>query len=99
MFSVKAADPSGSAVALAPLTLTRGARHLAFPPDSRALVVLRGDIQHKNLWLINLRTGAEQKLTDLPSDFDVRDCDISPDGHEAVLKRIQDRSEVVLAQR
>jgi Tol biopolymer transport system component len=95
-FSVKAAKPNGSAIALPPLTLTRGARHLAFLPGSRNLVVLRGEIQHKNLWLINLQTGAEQQLTDLPSDFDVRDFDVSPDGHEAVLERIQDRSEVVL---
>jgi hypothetical protein len=37
-------------------------------------------------------------LTDLPSDFDVRDFDVSADGREAVLDRIQDRSEVVLVE-
>ncbi|MGB6688076.1 MAG: hypothetical protein WBE76_09575 [Terracidiphilus sp.] len=95
-FSVKAAKPDGSALSLPPLTLARGARHLAFLPGGRTLVVLRGEIQHKNLWLINLKTGAERQLTDLPSDFDVCDFDVSPDGHEAVLERIQDRSEVVL---
>ncbi len=41
-------------IALPPLTLTRGARHIAFLPGGRALVLLRGEIQHKNLWLINL---------------------------------------------
>jgi hypothetical protein len=76
--------------------LTRGARHLAFLPGGRALVVLRGDIQHKDLWLIDLDTGSERQLTHLPSDFDIHDFDISPDGHEVVLEREQDRSDVVL---
>ena len=95
-FSVKAAKPDGSPFALKPLALTRGARHLAFLPGGRALVVLRGDIQHKDLWLINLETGAEQRLINLPSNFHVRDFDVSSDGHEAVLEQVQDRSEVVL---
>ena len=94
-FSVKAVKSDGSTLALPPLTLTRGSRHLVFLPGGRTLVVLRGELQHRNLWLINLETGAELQLTDLPSDFDVRDFDVSPDGREAVLERIQDRSEVV----
>jgi Tol biopolymer transport system component len=97
-FSVKAANPDGSAFALPPLTLARGARHLAFLAGGRSLVVLRGEIHHKDLWLINLQTGGEQQLTHLPSDFDVRDFDVSPDGHEAVLERLQDRSEVMLVE-
>ncbi len=94
--SVKAAKPDGSALVLAPLTLTRGASHLAFLPGGRNLVVLRGDLHHKNLWLVSLDTGTELQLTDLPADFDVRGFDISPDGREAVLERVQDRSEVEL---
>jgi Tol biopolymer transport system component len=97
-FSVKAAKPDGSAPTLPPLTLARGARHLAFLPGGQALVVLRGEIQHKDLWRIDLQTGREQQLTELPSDFDIRDFDVSPDGQEAVLERIQDRSEVMLAE-
>ncbi len=58
-------------------------------------VLLRGEIQHKNLWLIDLETGAERQLTNLPPDFDVRDFDISPDGREVVLERVQERSDVV----
>jgi dipeptidyl aminopeptidase/acylaminoacyl peptidase len=78
------------------MTLTRGARHLAFLPGGLALVFLKGEIQHKNLWLINLETGAERQLTNLPPDFDIRDFDISPDGREVVLERLQDRSDIVL---
>ena len=96
-FSVQAAQSDGSARQLPPLTLTRGARHLVFKADGRQLVVLRGEIKHKNLWLIDLDTGAEKQLTDLPSDFEIRDFDLSPDGREAVLERVQDHFEVVLA--
>ena len=95
-FSVKAVTAEASPHPLPPLTLTRGARHLAFLPGGRTLVVLRGEIQHKNLWVIDLETGAERQLTNLPPDFDIRDFDISPDGTEVVLERMQERSDVVL---
>ncbi|HWW88086.1 MAG TPA: hypothetical protein VNZ26_31020, partial [Vicinamibacterales bacterium] len=49
MFSVKAVTAEAAARPLPALTLTRGARHLAFLPGGRALVLLRGEIQHKNL--------------------------------------------------
>jgi Tol biopolymer transport system component len=95
-FSVNAANPDGSMHALPPLSLTRGARHFAFLPGGRTLIVLRGEIQHKDLWLVNLDSGAERQLTNLPFGFDVRDFDLSPDGHEVVLERVQGRSDIVL---
>jgi hypothetical protein len=60
------------------------------------LVLLRGEIKHKNLWLVDLETGAERQLTNLSPDFDIRDFDISADGREIVLERVQERSEIVL---
>ena len=93
---VKAVSVSGAAHPLPALSLTRGGRHMVFQPGGRALVLLRGEIQHKNLWLIDLETGAERQLTDLAPDFDGRDFDISPDGREVVLERVQERSDVVL---
>jgi Tol biopolymer transport system component len=95
-FPVKAVTAEASAHALPALTLTRGARRLAFLPGGRALVFLRGEIQHKNLWLIDLDSGAQRQLTNLPSDFDIRDFDISADGRDLVLEREQERSNVVL---
>jgi Tol biopolymer transport system component len=95
-FSVKAVTASAAAYSLPTLTLTRGARRLAFLPGGRALVLLRGEIQHKNLWLIDLETGAERQLTNLNPDFDIRDFDISPDGRDVVLERVQEHSAVVL---
>jgi Tol biopolymer transport system component len=95
-FSVKAVTAEAAAYPLPPLTLTRGARHLAFLPGGKRLVLLRGEIQHKNLWLIDLETGAERQLTNLPPDFDIRDFDVSAEGDEVVLERVQERSDVVL---
>ena len=95
-FAVKAVTAEAAAHRFPALTLTRGARHLAFLPGGRALVLLRGEIQHKNLWLIDLETGAERQLTNLTPDFDIRDFDISPDGREVVLERVQEHSDVVL---
>ena len=95
-FSLKAVTPEATVRPLPALTLTRGARHLAILPGGPALVLLRGEIQHKNLWLIDLQTGAERQLTNLTPDFDIRDFDISPDGREVVLERVQELSNVVL---
>ena len=95
-FLVKAAKADASPYPLPALTLTRGARHLAFMPGGRSLVVLRGEIGHKNLWQIDLDTGAEHQLTDLVSDFNVRDFDISPDGREIVLEQVNEQSDIVL---
>ncbi len=95
-FEVKAVKADGSAYRLPRLTLTRGARHLSFMPGRRSLVVLRGEIRHKDLWLIDLETGAEHQLTDLAPDFDARDFAISPDGHDIVLEQVQEHSDIVL---
>jgi Tol biopolymer transport system component len=95
-FSVKAVTAEAAPYPLRDLTLTRGARHLVFLPGGHTLVALRGEIQHKDLWLIDLDTGAERQLTNLPPEFNIQDFDISPDGHEVVLERTQERSDVVL---
>jgi Tol biopolymer transport system component len=95
-FSVKGVTAVAAAQPLPALTLTRGARHLTFLPGGRALLFLQGEIQHKNLWLMDLESGAKRQLTNLAPDFDIRDFDISPDGREVVLERLQERSDVVL---
>jgi Tol biopolymer transport system component len=95
-FSVKAVTTQATAHLLPTLTLTRGARHLVLLPGGRALVFLKGEIQHKDLWLVDLETGVERQLTKLAADFDIRDFDISPDGRDVVLERVQENSDVVL---
>ena len=95
-FSIKAVTAEAAPHPLPALTLTRGARHVVFLSGGRALVILRGEIEHKDLWLIDLETGAERQLTHLPPEFDIRDFDVSPDGRDLVIERLQERSNVVL---
>jgi hypothetical protein len=45
---------------------------------------------------MNLKTGAEQQLTDLAPEFEMRDFDVSPDGREIVLEQVQEHSDIVL---
>jgi Tol biopolymer transport system component len=98
-FAVKAATAESADHPLPELLLTRGARHLALLPGERKLVFLQGEIQHKNLSMVDLETGAMQQLTHMPAEFDVRDFDLSPDGTEAILERAQARSDVVVIDR
>jgi hypothetical protein len=79
------------------LTLTRGARDLPFLlPGGQGLLFLRGNLQHKDLSVMDLETGAERRLISLPADFDVSDFDVSSDGCEVVFDRVQENSNVVL---
>jgi hypothetical protein len=98
-FSVKAATTENAAHTLPPLELTRGARHLVLLPGGQKLVFLQGEMQHKNLFMVDLESGEMQQLTHIPADFDVRDFDISADGREAILERAQARSHVVAIDR
>ena len=65
----------------------------------QSLVVLRGDFDHKNFSLIDLRSGAERPLAELPAEFVIRDFDISPDGSEIVFDRVRENSELALIER
>ena len=95
-FAVKGVTANGTPHPVPDLTLTRGARRLRFLRGQRMLVVMRGDIQHKDLWQIDLGSGTERQLTSLPADVNVRDFDVSPDGREIVFERVQEQSNVVL---
>jgi Tol biopolymer transport system component len=95
-FPVRLVTAEGSPSPLRAPTLTRGERHLAFFPGGRALLVLRGEIGHKNLFRIDLESGAEEPVLELPADVDVRDFDLSPDGRELVLEQVKDNSDLVL---
>ena len=95
-FPMKAVTAAAGAHALPKLMLTRGARHVAFMPGRRLSSWPRGDIQHKNLWLIDLETGAEQQLTNLAPDFECATSTSRQTAARLVLEQVQEHSDIVL---
>jgi Tol biopolymer transport system component len=95
-FPLRASGPDGRPYSMANLILTRGARRVAFERNSGSLVILRGEIGHKNFWLLDPSSGTERQLTDLPSKFTIGDFDVSPDGTEIIFDRVQDSSSIAL---
>jgi WD40-like Beta Propeller Repeat len=98
-FPIRAVAADGRPYPIPALILTRGARRLVFRSDARSIVVLRGDVGHKNFWLVDLGTGAERQLTELAPDIVIRDFDLSGDGSAILLDRIQKSSRVALIER
>jgi Tol biopolymer transport system component len=98
-FQVHAVGLDGKPRPFKELTLSRGARRIAFLRGQHALVLLRGEVTHKNFALVDLDTGTERALTDFARDFLVRDFDVSPDGREIVFDQVRENSDVVLIDR
>ena len=95
-FSVKAVNADGAPRPLPNLILTRGARRLAFLGGEDALVIMKGDISHKEFWVVDLKTGRERQLTNLGREFAIGDFDVSADGREIIFDRAREESDIVL---
>lgn len=99
-FPLRAAGPDGRPYTRPNLIMTRGARRVAFLQRSGLLVILRGDISHKNFWLVDPAGGAERQLTNLPANIAIGDFDLSPDGTEIIFDRVEsDNSSIALIER
>jgi serine/threonine protein kinase/Tol biopolymer transport system component len=98
-FPLKAVAADGSQYPLPELVLGRGARRVAFLGGDDALVMLKGDMSYKELWVRDLKTGRERQLTALGRGFTIGDFDISPDGRELLFDRSRDESDIVLIER
>jgi WD40 repeat protein len=98
-FPLRAVAADGRPYPIPALILTRGGRKVAFLPDARSIVVLRGEVGHKNFWLVDLGTGAERQITDLGPDIVIRDFDLLRDGSSILFDRIQESSRIALIER
>ena len=98
-FPLRAVARDGRPYPIPALILTRGARRVAFRPDAGSIVLLRGDMGHKNFWLVDLRTGAERQVTDLVPDIAISDFDLSRDGSAVLFDRTQESSRIALIER
>jgi Tol biopolymer transport system component len=98
-FAVRAVAADGRPYPLPALILSRGARRVVFWRDSRNVVVLRGDVSHKNFSLVDLQTGAERQLADLTPEPAIGDFDVSRGGEEIVFDRVERSSEIAMIER
>jgi Tol biopolymer transport system component len=98
-FPLRASSADGRPYGMSGVILSRGARRVAFSRTLGSLIILRGDIGRKNFWALDLKTGAERQLTDLPSNFLIGDFDVSPDGTEIIFDRVQESSSIALIER
>ncbi|HTH03477.1 MAG TPA: hypothetical protein VL882_24545, partial [Vicinamibacterales bacterium] len=94
-FSVKAITADGAPRQLPKIVLSRGARRLMFL-TGEILVFMKGDLSHKDLWSLDLKTGREQQITELQSGLVMGDFDISRDGGTIVFDRTREESDIVL---
>jgi Tol biopolymer transport system component len=94
-FPVKAVSADGAPFPLRTLILTRGARRVAFLGDD-ALIVMKGNVSHKEFWYVDLESGRERQLTNLGPGFTIGDFDLSPDGREIIFDRTREESDIVL---
>ena len=95
-FSVKSVSADGAPRPLPNLILTRGARRVAFLGGEDALVIMKGDISHKEFFVVDLKTGRERQLTNLGRESTIGDFDISADGREIIFDREREESDIVL---
>ncbi len=98
-FPLRAVAADGRPYAIPPLILTRGARRVVFSPDARSIVVLRGDVGHKNFWRVDLGSGAQRQLTELAPEVVIRDFDLARDGGEVLYDRVEESSRIALIER
>jgi Tol biopolymer transport system component len=98
-FPVRAVTANGTPYGVQTLVLPRGARRVVFWRDSSAVVVLRGEMGHKDFWLVDLTSGSERRLTSLASAFVIGDFDVSADGSRIVFDRSEDTSQIALIER
>ena len=93
---MKAVSADGTPRMLPDLILSRGARRVAFLGGQDALVIMKGDLSHREFWVVDLETGRERQLTNLGPEFAIGDFDISADGREIIFDRAREESDIVL---
>ena len=95
-FFVKAVNADGTPREIPKLVLSRGERRLVFPGGENELVVLRGNISHKEFWIFDLLTGSARQLTNLARGSTISDFDVSADGRDIIFDRTREDSDIVL---
>ena len=95
-FSVKAVNADGTPRQLPEPDSHPGRQASGLSGRRDALVILKGDVSHKEFWLVDLKTGRERQLTNLGREFAIGDFDVSADGREIIFDRAREESDIVV---
>ena len=94
-FSVKAVNIDGTPHQIPDLVLTRGGRRFVFL-NQDVLLFLKGDMAHKDLWSVDLKTSAQHQMTSFARGLVIGDFDVSRHGRDIVFDRTREESDIVL---
>ena len=95
-FPLKAVDADGEPYSIPELMLPRGANRFWFLPGRPVLIVLKGDVWHKNFWSVDLVNGQQRQLTNFSREYLINDFDVSSDGKEIIFSRLKENANVIL---
>ena len=62
-FPIRVVNADGRVPPQPNITLSRGARRIVFLPGTRELVILRGEMNGQNFWIVDLDRRTERQLT------------------------------------
>jgi TolB protein len=96
---IGAVNADGTPHRIPDLRLSRGSRRLDFLGNDDTLVLLKGTLSQKDIWAVDLASGAERLLTAVEPGPIVTDFDVAPDGSEIVYDRVGEASDLVLIER
>jgi hypothetical protein len=88
-------NADGTPYDIQPLVLSRGSRRLDFLGE-HLLVMLKGDLSYKELWVVDVVSGEQRQLTALGPGPLIDEFDVSADGTQIVLTRASEESDIVL---
>jgi TolB protein len=93
---LKGVTPDKRPVPLPDIALAGNGDRCRFLPDSKALIVMRGEVRSQNFWRLDLASNRLTRLTDLKPGFETKSFDVSPDGRQILFDRYRENSDVVL---
>ena len=93
---LKAMTPDGKPFALPSLLVDRVGDSYRFVPGTSQLVVKLGGFRRQDLWLVDVETGRQRRLTSLRPGESLHRFDVSPDGKRIVFERIRENSDIAL---
>jgi Tol biopolymer transport system component len=95
-YPIRAVTPEGTPRPLPDLVALRGGDRYRFLPNSKAIVLLLGDILRQDFWLFDLATNQLRRMTQMQQGYSTTGFDVSPDGKQIIFDRLQDNSHIVL---